>query len=141
MSDDRLHELLDANCIAVVGCSGTPGKDAHEIPQYLQEHGYDVLPVNPYADEIFGHETYDQLSDIDEVIDLVTVFRPSDEIPGIVDQVLTRRQQRGPDDPAGLWLQLGISNDTAITRARDAEMTIVQDRCMKIEHGRLLESK
>lgn len=141
MTDDQLRELLDADRIAVVGCSGTPGKDAHEIPKYLFERGYDVIPVNPYTNEIFGRDTVDQLSDIEETIDLVTVFRPGDEVSGIVDELLTRRQQRGTDNPAGLWLQLGISNDTAVTRARDAGVTTVQNQCMKVEHRRLLGSQ
>ena len=134
MTDDRITELLGLNRVAVIGCSSTPGKDAHEIPRYLLDQGYDVLPVNPYAEEIFGKQAHDSLVEIANPIDLVTVFRPGDEVPDIVDTVLTRRDQRGQDDPEGLWLQLGITNQPAITRARDAGMTAVQDHCMKIEH-------
>jgi predicted CoA-binding protein len=131
-TDQQLREMLDYDTVAVVGCSTTPGKAAHDIPRYLLDHGYDVIPVNPFADEIFGREAYDSLSSVPEEIDLVDVFRPSEEVPGIVDEVLER------DDVDGLWLQLGIRDDDAAQRAVDAELDVVQDRCIKVEHQRLL---
>jgi len=134
--DDGLRELLSMDPVAVVGCSSTPGKAAHDIPAYLQEHGYDVIPVNPYADEILGREAYDSLADVDEEIALVDVFRPSEEVPDIVDDVLARHEDRG--DVRGLWLQLGITADEALARAEDAGLVTTQDRCMKVEHGRLI---
>jgi len=130
-TDEELREILEYDTIAVVGCSATPGKDAHEIPKYLREHGYTVIPVNPYADEIFGMEPYDSLSDVDEEIDVVDVFRPSDEVPGIVDEAIER------DDVNAVWLQLGIRDDHAAERAMDAGLRVVQDKCMKVEHRRL----
>jgi predicted CoA-binding protein len=130
-TDSELREMLDHETIAVVGCSTTPGKAAHDIPKYLIDHGYDVIPVNPFADEIFGLTAYDSLSDVPDSIDLVDVFRPSEEVPGIVDDVLER------DDVAGLWLQLNITHDEAAARARDAGIDVVQDRCIKVEHQRL----
>jgi predicted CoA-binding protein len=130
-TDGELREILDHETIAVVGCSTTPGKAAHDIPKYLIDHGYDVVPVNPFADEIFGLTAYDSLPDVPESIDLVDVFRPSEEVPGIVDDVLER------DDVSALWLQLNISHDGAAARARGAGIDVVQDRCMKVEHQRL----
>lgn len=135
--DDGLRELLSMDPIAVVGCSSTPGKPAHDVPAYLQEHGYDIIPVNPYADEILGREAYDSLADVNEDVELVDVFRPSDEVAGILDEVLARHDDRG--DVRGVWLQLGISDDDAIARAEEAGLTATQDRCMKVEHGRLVE--
>ncbi|WP_348608850.1 CoA-binding protein [Halobaculum rarum] len=134
--DDGLRELLSMDPVAVVGCSSTPGKAAHDIPAYLQDHGYEVIPVNPYADEILGREAYDSLADVDEEIELVDVFRPSEEVPGIVDDVLGRHEDRG--DVKGLWLQLGITDDEALARAEDAGLAATEDRCMKVEHGRLI---
>jgi predicted CoA-binding protein len=134
-TDETLDRLLGAETVAVVGCSSTPGKDAHEIPKYLLEAGYDVVPVNPNADEIFGRRAYDRLGDVETGVDVVDVFRPSDEVAGIVDQVLDRRADRG--DVRGLWLQLGIRDDEAAARAEAAGVTVVQDRCMKVEHRRL----
>lgn len=135
--DDGLRELLSMDPVAVVGCSSTPGKAARDVPEYLRRHGYEVIPVNPYADEVLGREAYDSLADVEEAVELVDVFRPSGEVPGIVDEVLARREDRG--DVEGLWLQLGIADDGALTRADDAGLATTQDRCMKVEHGRLLD--
>ncbi|NIB98931.1 CoA-binding protein [Halobacterium sp. R2-5] len=130
-SDEELAEILDYERVAVVGCSSTQGKAAHDIPQYLLDHGYDVIPVNPYADEIFGREVYDSLSDVEEDVELVDVFRPSEEVAGIVDEAIER------DDVRAVWMQLGIENDDAAARAEEAGLRVVQDKCMKVEHGRL----
>jgi len=75
--DDSLRKLLEMDRIAVVGCSSTPGKAAHEIPAYLQRHGYEIIPVNPFADEILGKKAVDSLSEVDDDIELVDVFRPA----------------------------------------------------------------
>ncbi len=130
--DEELRSILEYDRVAVVGCSSSPGKDAHDIPAYLVENGYEVIPVNPYADEIFGRETYDTLSNVEEEIDIVDVFRPSEEVSGIVDETLDR------DDVEVVWLQLGIHDDEAVERAEDAGLQVVQDRCIKPEHQRLM---
>jgi len=129
-----LSDPRPAPWIAVVGCSTTAGKAAHDIPEYMLEHGYDVVPINPFAEEIFGREAYDTLADVAETVELVNVFRPSDEIPG-VDDVLARHTDRGDVD--ALWLQLGIRHDDATAGAVDAGIDVVQDRCLKVEHARL----
>lgn len=133
--NDGISRLLEADTIAVIGCSSTPGKDAHEIPQYMREQGYDVIPVNPYADEIFGREPYDEIGDIEEEVDLVDVFRPSEEVAEITEDVIARNEDRGDADD--LWLQLGIRDDEAAERAEEAGIDVVQDRCLKVEYGRL----
>ncbi|MFB6252974.1 MAG: CoA-binding protein [Halobacteriaceae archaeon] len=130
-ADAQLKDILEYDTIAVVGCSSTPGKDAHEIPKFLLEKGYEIIPVNPYADEIFGKQTYDSLSDVSETIDVVDIFRPSEEVPGIVDEALER------DDVKVIWMQLGISHDEAANRAENAGLSVVQDRCLKVEYNRL----
>ncbi|WP_254767360.1 CoA-binding protein [Salinilacihabitans rarus] len=131
-SDDELREILDAETIAVVGCSSTPGKPAHGVPAYLREQGYEVIPVNPYADEIFDRPAYDSLAEVDEEVDVVDVFRPSEEVSGIVDEAIER------EDAGAVWTQLGIEDDEAAERAEEAGKRVVQDRCMKVEHRRLL---
>lgn len=131
-TDTRLREVLDAETIAVVGCSSTPGKAAHGVPKYLLEHGYDVIPVNPYADEVFGIEARDSLGDVTEPIDLVDVFRPTEEVAGIVDAVLER------EDVESVWLQLGITDDEAGDRVEASGRSFVQDECIKVEHARLV---
>ena len=131
-NDDELREILTLDTIAVVGCSSTPGKAAHDIPKYHIDHGYNVIPVNPFADEIFGREAYDSLADVGEEIDIVDVFRPSEEVPDIVDSVLDRT------DAGVVWLQLGIRDDEASARAEQAGKRVVQDKCIKVEHQRLV---
>lgn len=128
--------MLELETVAVIGCSTTEGKAAHDVPAYLQRHGYDVVPVNPFADEILGVEAADSLAEVEADVDLVDVFRPSEEVPGIVDEVRERKESRG--DVSALWLQLGISDDEAAARAEEAGLEVVQDRCIKVEHGRLM---
>ncbi|MEF8801631.1 MAG: CoA-binding protein [Halolamina sp.] len=134
--DETLRQLLDADTIAVVGCSTTPGKAAHDVPAYLQDRGYHVIPINPYADEIFAETAYDSLADVEEEIDLVDVFRPSEETPDVVDEAVERHEAEG--DAGAVWLQLGIESDEAATRAEEAGLDFVQDRCLKIEYDRLV---
>ena len=135
-SDDGLRRLLDLTPVAVIGCSSTPGKAAHEIPSYLQRHGYRIVPVNPTADVILGETAYDTLAEVSDDVSLVNVFRPSREVSGVVDQVLERHEARGDAD--AVWLQLGIRDDEAAARAEAGGLEIVQDRCMKVEHRRLI---
>jgi len=130
--DDRLREMLTQDRIAVVGCSSTPGKDAHDVPAYLDRQGYDVVPVNPYADEILDATAYHSLSAVPDEVDIVDVFRPSAEVAGIVDEALDR------EDGATIWLQLGIHDDAAVERAEAAGRQVVQDMCMKPTHRRLM---
>jgi len=134
-TDEEIRELLDVETIAVIGCSATPGKAAHDVPAYLQRQGYDIVPVNPNRDEVLGREAADSLADVSERVDLVDVFRPSEEVSRIVDAALKRYQRH--DDLKGIWLQSGIRDDAAAARARDAGLIVVQDRCLKVEHQRL----
>ncbi|MFB6092928.1 MAG: CoA-binding protein [Haloquadratum sp.] len=136
--DDGLRSVLDAETIAVVGCSTTSSKAAHRIPAYMQRQGYRVVPVNPYADEILGETAYDSLGDVPDSIDidLVDVFRPSDEAGEVVDEAIGRADTVGDVD--GVWLQLNITDDAAADRAVDAGLDFVQDRCLKVEHQRLV---
>ena len=135
-TDDELRRLLDADTIAVVGCSTTEGKPAHDVPKYLQNHGYRIVPINPFADEILGERAYDSLAAVEETVDLVDVFRPSEETPGVVEDVIARHEDRG--DAGAVWLQLGIESDEAAAMAEEAGLQFVQDRCIKVEHGRLV---
>ncbi|WP_435066990.1 CoA-binding protein [Haloplanus sp. C73] len=131
-TDDEIRTLLDVDTIAVIGCSATPGKAAHDVPAYLQEQGYDVIPVNPNRDVVLGRTAVDSLEDIGDDVDLIHVFRPSEEVSSIVDTAVKRRQRR--DDVEGIWLQKGIRDDAAADRARDAGLLVVQDRCLMVTH-------
>ena len=135
IDDEDLDRLLGAETVAVIGCSTTPGKAAHDVPAYLQRQGYRVVPVNPFADEILGEEAFDSLAAVESDVDLVNVFRPSEEVPEILDAVRERHAERG--DAGAAWLQLGISHDEAAAAAEADGIEVVQDKCMKVEHGRL----
>jgi len=130
--ESELRGILAADHIAVVGCSSTPGKDAHDVPRYLHRQGYDVIPVNPHADEIFGTQARDSLSAVPSPVEVVSVFRPSEEVGGIVEEALAR------DDAGVVWLQLGIHDDEAVARAEAAGTRVVQDRCIRTVHRRVL---
>lgn len=131
--DAAIRDILSLNRIAVVGCSTTPGKDAHEVPKYLQSHGYTIIPVNPFADEVLGEPAYDSVGDVPpNSIDIVDVFRPSAEVAEIVDAVLQR------DDVNVVWTQRGIVDDAAAARAEAGGVTVVQDSCLRSEHQRLV---
>jgi hypothetical protein len=132
-SDEAVQRILTtAESIAVVGCSATPGKAAHDVPRYLLDHGYEVLPVNPVRDEVLGRRAFDSLTEVDEPVDVVDVFRPSEEVAGIVDETL------GREDAPVIWTQLGIRDREATDRAEAAGLTVVEDRCIKVDHSRLL---
>jgi len=135
--DDGLDRMLDRDTVAVVGCSTTPGKAAHDIPAYLQRHGYRIVPVNPFADEVLDETAYDSLADVPDsiAVDLVNVFRPSEEAGGIVDAAIERAERLG--DVSAVWLQLDIRDSEAGERAADAGLDFVQNKCMKVEHRRL----
>ncbi len=119
--------LTEAKTIAVVGASKNPEKDAHRIPKYLQQHGYRIIPVNPTADVILGEKAYKSLSDVKEPYDVVDIFRPSEDVPPIVDEAI-----RGPAKV--IWMQLGIENDAAAKKAERAGKIVVQNACMMVAH-------
>ena len=132
--EDRLRELLEHTRVAVVGASATLEKAAHIVPAYLQRHGYEIIPVNPNVDELFDRPAYDSLSEVDEIVDIVEIFRPSEEVPDIVDEALAR------DDVKAIWMQLGIQNDAAAECAEAMGLSVVQDHCMKVQHGLLIRN-
>lgn len=130
--DDALRALLTSvKTIAVVGLSADPSKDSHHVAEYLKNHGYRIIPVNPAASEILGEKAWPDLASIPEPVDVVDVFRRPEHIPPIADQAVAI-------GATTLWLQLGVRNDQAAKRATDAGITVVQDRCILQEHRRLL---
>lgn len=131
-SDDELREIFELETIAVVGCSATPHKQAHAIPKFMRDRGYEIIPINPYADEIFGVEPYDSLSDVEAEIDIVDIFRPSNEVAEIADEAIER------DDVKVVWTQLGIRDREAGERVEAADKRYVEDRCLKVEYQRLM---
>ena len=129
-TDKQIQDILSMKKVVVIGMSKNPSKAAHHVPRYLSENGFDITPVNPSADEILGKKCYDSVSDIDEDVDIVDVFRPSDEVLPFVQEAIKKK-------PKVIWLQEGIHNTEAEELARDAGIIVVFNRCMLAEHQRL----
>lgn len=141
ISDDEIQEILRRySTVAVVGLSRNPAKDSHEVAKYLQDHGYRIVPVNPVADEILGEKCYGSLLELSDglkrAVGIVDVFRPPEAVPTIVDDAIKLGEEHGA--PHAVWMQLGIVHEEAAETARNAGMTVVMDRCIKVEHKRLL---
>ena len=122
--------LRESRVIAVVGLSADWFRPSYFAAKYMQEHGYRVIPVNPKHDSILGEKCYRSLRDVPEPIDIVDVFRKTQDVPPIADDAIAIRAKV-------LWQQLGVRNESAAAKARAAGMDAVMDRCVKIEHGRL----
>jgi len=122
--------LRESRTIAVVGLSADWFRPSYFAAKYMQEHGYRVIPVNPKYDSILGERCYKSLRDIPEKIDLVDVFRKTQDVMPIADEAIAIRARV-------LWQQLGVKNEAAAAKARAAGLEAVMDRCVKIEHGRL----
>ena len=125
--------LARVRTIAVVGASANPVRPSSFVTAYLREKGYDVVPINPAQSgrTIDGLTFHASLADVPRPIDMVDVFRRPDAVPGILDEMLALDPV-----PGVLWLQLGVVHQQAAERARAAGITVVQDRCPKIEFGR-----
>ena len=120
------HEILErARTIAVVGASRDPEKAAGSVPAGLQRRGFRIIPINPYADKLFGERVYRSLLDVPDEIDVVDVFRPSDEAPGIA-------RQAAAIGAKALWLQLDLRSDEARRIAEAAGMDYVEDECTAV---------
>jgi uncharacterized protein len=119
--------LQSCHVIAVVGLSPNSERQSHRVGKYLQEHGYRIIPVNPTATEILEEKCYPDLMSIPEKIDVVDIFRRSEEVPPIVEQAIMIKAK-------AVWMQEGIVNENAALAARQAGMLVVMDRCMLKEH-------
>lgn len=136
MSQDKIREIFERfKNIAVVGISRNPEKPARKVPKYLLTKGYNIIPVNPNADRILGKKSYRNLLEVEEEIDIVEVFRPSEEVERIVKEVIERKRKRG--DIYVIWLQEGIVNDKAKELAEKEGIIFIQDKCMYKEHMRI----
>jgi len=129
-SDDEIRQILSLKKVAVVGMSKNEEKAANYVPKYLISQGYDILPVNPTADVILDRKCHSALSDISEQIDIVDVFRPSDQVLPVIQEAIKKK-------PKVIWLQEGIHNEEAENLARNAGIRVVYNRCMLAEHQRL----
>ena len=129
-SDEQIKKILEMKNVAVVGMSRHSEKAAHFVPKYLHENGFNITPVNPKSDEILDKKCYDRINDVPDEIDIVDVFRPSDQVLEIIKEAIKK-------NPKVIWLQEGIHNHEAEQLARDAVIDVVFNRCMLAEHQRL----
>jgi hypothetical protein len=128
---NELRRILRENrVIAVVGLSADWYRPSYFAAKYMQEHGYRVIPVNPKYGEILGQKCFKSLRDVPEKVDIVDVFRKTQDVPPIAEDAIAIGARV-------LWQQLGVKNEAAAARARAAGLDAVVDRCVKIEHGRL----
>jgi predicted CoA-binding protein len=116
--------------VAVVGLSEDPGRPSYQVAQYLKNHGYRIVPVNPGCQEVLGEKCYAGLRDIPFPVEVVDIFRKVDAIPAIVDEAIAMGAK-------AVWLQLGLEDPQSAQKAEKAGLRVVMNRCMKIEHAAL----
>lgn len=134
-SDSLLRTILGSvKTIAIVGASANRSRPVFLVMKYLLSKGFHVIPINPgqAGGEILGQTVYPRLGDVPEPIDMVDIFRRPDVVPGIVDEALALSPR-----PKVIWMQLGVRHDEAAAKAEAAGITVIMNRCPKIEYGRL----
>ncbi len=133
-SDNEIRKMYNFKNIAVVGMSRDPVKAAHFVPKYMIERGYNIIPINPSANEILGKRTYAKVSDIKSQVDMIDVFRPSEDVYSVVEDSVKKPGLKV------IWLQEGIHNAEAEKMALDNKINVVFNRCIMAEHMRLFNT-
>lgn len=134
-TDKISSEILNSSrVVAMVGLSAKPERPSHRVASYLKEQRYKIIPVNPEEKEIVGETSYPDLASIPERVDVVDIFRRSEEVPAIVEGAIKIGAK-------AVWMQEGVVNEAAASRAREAGLMVIMDRCMRKEHLRLQASK
>jgi len=135
--DESMKSVLQvANTIAVIGMKSGTGDDAYRIPAYMQEQGYRIIPINPKLSQVLDTEAYADLEQIPKAlypIDIVNIFRATEHLPSHVDEILALSPR-----PQAVWTQLGIHHGPSAQRLREAGITVIQDRCIMVDHRRLI---
>lgn len=130
-TDDELRKILvETKTIAMVGASNNAERASHGIMKQLLDAGYHVIPVNPKESEVLGQKAYASLAEIPEKVEIVDVFRKSEDTPGIADEAIAIGAKV-------LWLQLGVSSEDAAARAKAAGLTVIMDKCIGATHRHL----
>ncbi len=130
-SDEQIKRILKLKNIAVVGVSKSPEKPSHFVPRFLIEHGYTIIPVNPTTPTVLAMRCFQKVSDIEDKVDVVDVFRRSEDVYSVVQDVIKK------EGVSVLWLQEGIHNMDAEKLAIENGIDVVYNRCMMAEHTRL----
>jgi len=127
MNDEIKEILTKYNTIAIVGISNKPDRDSYIVAEYLLNHGYKIIPVNPNIDSIFGLKAYPDLLSIPDEIDIVDIFRRPEFVDEVVEQAIQKKAKV-------VWMQLGVVNERAAKIAQDAGLKVVMNKCIKVEH-------
>ena len=127
---DKKTILEQVKVLAVVGLSRRESRPGYYVPAYMHAAGYRIIPVNPYLKEALGEKAYPDLVSIPEPVDMVVIFRRSEDVPPVVDDAIEIGAKV-------VWMQLGIINEDAASKARAAGLQVVMDSCIKIDHQRL----
>lgn len=128
----QLKKIYELKNIAVVGMSKNEEKAGHFVPKYLIQNGYNVIPVNPTVSEVLGRKSYSTITKIPERVDIVDIFRKSEDVPPIVDDAIHKK-----DQIKVIWMQEGIYSEEAEKKAKENGLEVVFNRCMMAEHKRL----
>jgi thioredoxin len=143
LEDDIKRILTGYRTVAVIGLSADPSKYSNVVAEFLQSKGWRIIPVNPNVEEVLGEKSFKSLIDlpvsVQREVEVVDIFRRSEDVPPIVDQAIQLKEKNGK--PYVVWMQLGIVNEKAAARARKAGLTVVMDKCMKVEVQRLESGK
>jgi predicted CoA-binding protein len=131
-SPSEIREVLRMKNVAVVGMSNTEGKPANFVPKYLIKNGYNVIPLNPTTTEVLGR-TYPKVSDVPGQVDIVDVFRRSEDVPPVIDDAIKKKGIKV------IWMQSGIYNEVAERKAKENGIDVIYNRCMKVEHSMLID--
>ena len=129
-TDEEIRDIFSLKRIAVIGMSKHVNKAAHYVPKFLYENGYDVIPINPTTDKILDKKCYASISDVTFEIDIIDVFRPSEQILSMIQEAIQKK-------PKVIWFQEGIHNSEAEEMAKKVGIKVVFNRCMLAEHRRL----
>jgi predicted CoA-binding protein len=125
---DAIEAMLAMRVIAVVGLSDDPGRASYGVARYMQQQGYEIIPVNPLIREALGRPAYASLADIGRPVELVDIFRRSEYVGAIVDEAIAAGAR-------GIWMQLGVQDAAAAERARAAGLYVVMNRCLMVDHA------
>lgn len=141
MSQEIIKEILTKyRTVAVVGLSSDSSKPSYTVAEYLKNHGFHIVPVNPFVEKVLDEKSYKSLlempTEAQKTIEIVDIFRRAEDIPPIVEQAVQLKELHG--NPHVIWMQLGIVNEKAAETARKAGLTVIMDKCMRLEHQRLL---
>jgi predicted CoA-binding protein len=140
MTAKVIEEILSKyKTVAIVGLSDDLSRPSYTVAEYLKNHGFRIIPVNPLVKEVLGEKSYESLLRIpvetQRSIQIVDIFRRSEDVPPVVEQAVQLKKLNGVPDV--IWMQLGIIHEKAAEMARKEDMIVVMDKCMRIEHQRL----